>query len=130
MVYQSGAAGDARPSVSWLGTAIARPILDKLLDFTTEKNIHLISDEIYSSFIFSSDEFVSMAEIIEAQEHRRYERVHIVYNLPKDLDLLGFRVGAMYSYNDATVTTVRQMSSFTLVSSQMQKTLAVMLGNR
>ncbi|WOK96884.1 hypothetical protein Cni_G05592 [Canna indica] len=113
-----------------LGTAIARPVLDELLDFATEKNIHLISDEIYSGSVFSSGEFVSMAEIVEAREHRGCERVHIVYSLSKDLGLPGFRVGAIYSYNDAVVTTARRMSSFTLVSSQTQKMLAAMLGDR
>jgi 1-aminocyclopropane-1-carboxylate synthase len=55
--------------------------------------------------------------------------VHIVYSLSKDLGLPGFRVGVVYSYNDAVVTTARRMSSFTLVSSQTQKTLAAMLSD-
>uniref|UniRef100_A0A0E0FHI4 Aminotransferase class I/classII large domain-containing protein n=1 Tax=Oryza nivara TaxID=4536 RepID=A0A0E0FHI4_ORYNI len=56
-------------------------------------------------------------------------RVHVVYSLSKDLGLPGFRVGVVYSYNDAVVTAARRMSSFTLVSSQTQKTLAAMLSD-
>ncbi|WOL03528.1 hypothetical protein Cni_G12248 [Canna indica] len=70
-----------------------------------------------------------MAEIVEAREHRGCERAQIVCSLSKDLGLPGFRVGAIYSYNDAMTTTTRRMSNFTLVLSQTQKMLATMLGN-
>ncbi|RWV88068.1 hypothetical protein GW17_00049880 [Ensete ventricosum] len=113
-----------------LGVAITRPILEEILDFVSQKDIHLISDEIYSGSVFSSDEFVSMAEIVEARGHEERERVHIVYSLSKDLGLPGYRVGTIYSYNDEVVTTARRMSSFTLVSSQTQKMLASMLSDK
>ncbi|GFQ03044.1 1-aminocyclopropane-1-carboxylate synthase 7 [Phtheirospermum japonicum] len=112
-----------------LGATIKKPILEQILDFVTRKNIHLISDEIYSGSAFSSDEFVSIAEILEARDHRDSERVHIVYSLSKDLGLPGFRVGTIYSYNDRVVTTARRMSSFTLISSQTQQLLASMLSD-
>ncbi|XP_039143830.1 1-aminocyclopropane-1-carboxylate synthase 7-like [Dioscorea cayenensis subsp. rotundata] len=112
-----------------LGTVMTRSVLELLLDFATRKNIHLISDEIYSGSVFSSTEFVSVAEIVEARRHEEAERVHIVYSLSKDLGLPGFRVGTIYSYNDRVVTTARRMSSFSLVSSQTQKMLALMLSD-
>lgn len=112
-----------------LGTTIRRPVLEDILDFAARKNIHLISDEIYSGSVFSSDEFVSMAEIVRARGYTDCERVHIVYSLSKDLGLPGFRVGTIYSYDDQVVTTARKMSSFTLVSSQTQKMLAAMLSD-
>ncbi|RWW29456.1 hypothetical protein BHE74_00003507 [Ensete ventricosum] len=113
-----------------LGTTITGHVLEEVLDFVTQKDIHLISDEIYSGSVFSSDEFVSVAEIVEARGYKDCDRVHIVYSLSKDLGLPGFRVGAIYSYNDRVVTTARRMSSFTLVSSQTQKMLAAMLTDR
>ena len=112
-----------------LGKAISRSILEDALDFVIEKNIHLISDEIYSGSVFSSTEFVSVAEILESRGYDNAERVHIVYSLSKDLGLPGFRVGTIYSYNDRVVTTARRMSSFTLISSQTQKMLASMLSD-
>ncbi|ONK80691.1 uncharacterized protein A4U43_C01F20660 [Asparagus officinalis] len=112
-----------------LGKAISRPILEDAFDFAIAKNIHLISDEIYSGSVFSSSEFVSVAEILEARGFDNAERVHIVYSLSKDLGLPGFRVGTVYSYNDRVVTTARRMSSFTLISSQTQKMLASMLSD-
>ncbi|KAK7399029.1 hypothetical protein VNO78_10204 [Psophocarpus tetragonolobus] len=113
-----------------LGATIERSVLEELLDFVTRKNIHLVSDEIYSGSVFSSSEFVSVAEILEARQYKNAERVHIVYSLSKDLGLPGFRVGTIYSYNDKVVTTARRMSSFTLISSQTQHLLACMLSDK
>ncbi|KAL3532585.1 hypothetical protein ACH5RR_006106 [Cinchona calisaya] len=113
-----------------LGTTIQRSILEDILDFVTRKNIHLVSDEIYSGSAFFSDEFVSIAEVLEARKYKDSERVHIVYSLSKDLGLPGYRVGTIYSYNDKIVTTARRMSSFTLISSQTQQLLASMLSDK
>ncbi|XP_011013607.1 PREDICTED: 1-aminocyclopropane-1-carboxylate synthase 7-like [Populus euphratica] len=112
-----------------LGATIQRSVLEQILDFAKRKNIHVVSDEIYSGSTFSSSEFVSIAEILEARGYKDSERVHIVYSLSKDLGLPGFRVGTIYSYNDKVVTTARRMSSFTLISSQTQHMLASMLCN-
>lgn len=113
-----------------LGATLRRSVLQDILDFVARKNIHLVSDEIYSGSVFSSAEFVSVAEILEARGYRDSERVHIVYSLSKDLGLPGFRVGTIYSYNDKVVTTARRMSSFTLISSQTQQLLASMLADK
>ncbi|KZV20105.1 1-aminocyclopropane-1-carboxylate synthase 7-like [Dorcoceras hygrometricum] len=113
-----------------LGATIKRQILEQILEFVTRKNIHLVSDEIYSGSAFSSDEFVSIAEVLESRNYKDSERVHIVYSLSKDLGLPGFRVGTIYSYNDKVVVTARRMSSFTLISSQTQQLLASMLSDK
>ncbi|KAL7093729.1 hypothetical protein ACP275_11G058000 [Erythranthe tilingii] len=112
-----------------LGATIKRSVLENILDFVTRKNIHLISDEIYSGSSFCPDEFISVAEILESRNHKESQRVHIVYSLSKDLGLPGFRVGTIYSYNDVVVTTARRMSSFTLISSQTQQLLSLMLSD-
>ncbi|KAM0832279.1 hypothetical protein ACQ4PT_065003 [Festuca glaucescens] len=111
-----------------LGTTMERSVLEDVLDFVVRKNIHLISDEIYSGSVFATPDLVSVAELVESRPDVA-ERAHIVYSLSKDLGLPGFRVGVVYSYNDTVVTTARRMSSFTLVSSQTQKTLAAMLSD-
>ncbi|KAE8718820.1 1-aminocyclopropane-1-carboxylate synthase [Hibiscus syriacus] len=115
-----------------LGSTVQRSILEMILEFVVRKNIHLISDEIYSGSTFSPSEFISIAEILRDRGYNNVEteRVHIVYSLSKDLGLPGFRVGTIYSYNDKVVTTARRMSSFTLISSQTQHLLACMLSNK
>jgi 1-aminocyclopropane-1-carboxylate synthase len=112
-----------------LGTTVTRSALEGVIDFVTRKNIHLVSDEIYSGSVFDAPDLVSVAELVESRGAGVASRVHIVYSLSKDLGLPGFRVGVVYSYNDAVVTTARRMSSFTLVSSQTQKALAAMLAD-
>ncbi|WOK96988.1 Aminotransferase [Canna indica] len=106
-----------------LGKTITRATLEVIVSFVVRKSIHLISDEIYSGSVFSPEEFTSVAEIAAGAR----ERVHVVYSLSKDLGLPGFRVGVVYSHNEAVVKTARRMSSFTLVSSQTQKLLAAVL---
>ncbi|KAI3878587.1 hypothetical protein MKW98_027892 [Papaver atlanticum] len=110
-----------------LGIAMERKKLKEILDFVKRKNIHLVSDEIYSGSVSSSKESVSVAELLEGRNCNDAERVHIVNSLSKDLGLPGFRVGAIYSYNDKVMTTAKRMSSFSLVSSQTQNHLAAML---
>ncbi|RLN29703.1 1-aminocyclopropane-1-carboxylate synthase 7-like [Panicum miliaceum] len=117
-----------------LGTTIERPVLEDIVDFVARNDLHLISDEIYSGSVFAAPKLVSVAEVVEGRVRRGdgrgvAARVHVVYSLSKDLGLPGFRVGVVYSYNDAVVTTARRMSSFTLVSSQTQSTLAAMLSD-
>ncbi|WVZ96890.1 hypothetical protein U9M48_042470 [Paspalum notatum var. saurae] len=118
-----------------LGMTTERAVLEDIVDFVARNDIHLISDEIYSGSVFAAPDPVSVAEVVEDRARRGggaggvAARVHVVYSLSKDLGLPGFRVGVVYSYNDAVVATARRMSSFTLVSSQTQRTLAAMLSD-
>ncbi|KAF2291172.1 hypothetical protein GH714_020494 [Hevea brasiliensis] len=94
-----------------LGTILDRETLKDLVSFINERNIHLVADEIYAATIFSSPSFISVAEIIQEMDCNR-DLIHIVYSLSKDMGLPGFRVGIVYSYNDAVVNCGRRMSSF------------------
>ncbi|XP_020699784.1 1-aminocyclopropane-1-carboxylate synthase 7-like [Dendrobium catenatum] len=109
-----------------LGTAASLSLLQDIILFISDKNIHLISDEIYFGCAFSSTNLFSISDLITDAVS---DQIHIVYSLSKDLGLPGFRVGALYSYNDRVVKTARRMSSFSLVSSQTQKLLAFMLSD-
>ncbi|XVF13064.1 hypothetical protein REPUB_Repub08aG0175500 [Reevesia pubescens] len=111
-----------------LGTILDRETLKSIVSFINEKNIHLIGDEIYAATVFMEPEFVSVSEIIEEVECNR-DLIHIVYSLSKDMGFPGFRVGIVYSYNDAVVSCARKMSSFGLVSSQTQHLIASMLSD-
>uniref|UniRef100_A0A5B7ATA4 1-aminocyclopropane-1-carboxylate synthase n=1 Tax=Davidia involucrata TaxID=16924 RepID=A0A5B7ATA4_DAVIN len=114
-----------------LGTTLDRETLRSLVSFINEKNIHLVCDEIYAATVFSTPDFISISEIIEdyGPEYCNRDLIHIVYSLSKDMGLPGFRVGIVYSYNDAVVSCGRKMSSFGLVSTQTQHLLATMLSD-
>ncbi|OMO56418.1 Aminotransferase, class I/classII [Corchorus capsularis] len=116
-----------------LGTTMSRAELDLLINFITAKEIHLISDEIYSGTVFSSPGFVSIMEVLKDRQLENtdvWDRVHIVYSLSKDLGLPGFRVGAIYSNDPIVVAAATKMSSFGLVSSQTQYLLSAMLSDK
>ncbi|KAF5731752.1 1-aminocyclopropane-1-carboxylate synthase [Tripterygium wilfordii] len=113
-----------------LGTILDKDTLRSLVTFVNQKNIHLVCDEIYASCVFSSQNFVSVAEVVQEMADRcNRDLIHIVYSLSKDLGFPGFRVGIVYSYNDDVVSCGRRMSSFGLVSSQTQYLLAAMLSD-
>ncbi|XP_075505917.1 1-aminocyclopropane-1-carboxylate synthase-like [Primulina tabacum] len=113
-----------------LGTVLDRETLTEALNFITEKQIHLISDEIYAATVFSQPSFISIAEIVQENiEKCNLDLIHIVYSLSKDLGFPGFRVGVIYSYNDAVTNCARKMSSFGLVSTQTQHLIASMLSD-
>ncbi|XP_044470729.1 1-aminocyclopropane-1-carboxylate synthase-like [Mangifera indica] len=116
-----------------LGTTMSLNELNLLVNFISSKNIHLISDEIYSGTVFSSPGFISIMEILKERkldDTEVWRRVHIVYSLSKDLGLPGFRVGAIYSNDDMVVAAATKMSSFGLVSSQTQYLLSAMLSDK
>ncbi|KAF5730033.1 1-aminocyclopropane-1-carboxylate synthase [Tripterygium wilfordii] len=114
-----------------LGTVLDRETLRSIASFINEKNIHLVCDEIYAATVFNQPNFISVSEIIEEDidVQCNTDLVHIVYSLSKDMGFPGFRVGIIYSYNDAVVSCARKMSSFGLVSTQTQYLIAAMLSD-
>uniref|UniRef100_A0ACD5ZNN6 Uncharacterized protein n=1 Tax=Avena sativa TaxID=4498 RepID=A0ACD5ZNN6_AVESA len=112
------------------GSFVPKQTLRDLLEFATEKNIHLISDEVFAGSTFESGEFVSVAEVVDELEDFDRGRVHIIYGLSKDLSLAGFRVGVIYSYNETIVAAAAKIARFSSVSTPTQRLLVVMLSDQ
>ena len=113
-----------------LGTTMTRDELNHLISFSMAKNIHIVSDEIYSGTVFDCPKFISITEVLMDRHLENtdiWSRIHVVYSLSKDLGLPGFRVGMIYSNNETLVSAATKMSSFGLISSQTQYLLSGML---
>ncbi|KAF2323935.1 hypothetical protein GH714_004129 [Hevea brasiliensis] len=116
-----------------LGTSMTRYELNLLISFAMAKQVHIVSDEIFSGTVFDCPHFISLAEALmdrQLENTDMWSRIHIVYSLSKDLGLPGFRVGMIYSNNETVVSAATKMSSFGLVSSQTQYLLSNMLSDK
>ncbi|XP_054820637.1 probable aminotransferase ACS12 [Prosopis cineraria] len=112
-----------------VGNLLSQDTLYSLLEFGQEKNIHIISDEIYAGSMYGSEKFVSIAEVLDL-EYIDKSRVHIIYGLSKDFALPGFRVGAIYSFNKSVLAAAKKLTRFCTVSAPTQRLIASMLSDQ
>lgn len=107
--------------------------LNQIINFALDKNIHIVSDEIYSGTVFDSSRFISIMEALNKRDLQNSDistQIHIVSSLSKDLGLPGFRIGLIYSNNETLIAAATKMSSFGLVSSQSQYLLSKILADK
>ncbi|KFK27710.1 hypothetical protein AALP_AA8G419200 [Arabis alpina] len=113
-----------------MGSLLSRENLYAILDFARERNIHIISNEIFAGSVHEEEgEFVSMAEIVDTEENIDRERVHIVYDISKDLSFPGLRSAAIYSSNESVLSASRKLTTLSPVSSPTQHLLISAISN-
>ena len=100
---------------------------DTIIDYALwceDKNVHLLSDEIYALSVFPSQavpnpvKFTSTLSINFANEGVNPGRVHVIYGMSKDFDSSGFRIGVLVSqHNKDLVTSVTPDSWYSQIAS-------------
>lgn len=109
-----------------VGSMLNQQTICDIVDFVTEKNMHLICDEIFAGSTYGNTKFSSVAEVLDDERFDR-SRVHIVYGLSKDLSLAGFRVGIIYSYNESVLASAAKLARFSSISTPTQHLLMPIL---
>ncbi|CAK9224321.1 unnamed protein product [Sphagnum troendelagicum] len=115
-----------------VGDVLDRATLQSIISFVHDKNIHLISDEVYAGCVFEESDFVSVAEILDSFAEASWDRsrVHIIYGISKDLGLVGFRVGVVYSWNVQLIAAASKLTRFSPTSTHTQGLLIALLSDK
>ncbi|KAJ3429027.1 aminotransferase classes i and ii family protein [Anaeramoeba flamelloides] len=109
-----------------MGTVIEREELVKIVNWCQEKEIHLISDEIYALEVFDPEKkFVSVMSI----KVEKPELVTMVYGLSKDFCIPGWRTGVIYSKNEQLMNVVKQSSFYSSLSKDTMLSIEQLLCN-
>jgi aspartate/methionine/tyrosine aminotransferase len=118
-----------------LGIAYPPDVIQEMVDWCREREIHLISDEIYAGSVYRGDQanFVSTLEVASNTSNDDSEflglgpYVHFVYAFSKDFALSGLRVGALYSENPEIRLPLQKLNDLCSISSQTQLLVERML---
>ena len=120
------------------GGIYSKKQLSKIADWCIENKIHLIVNEIYGLSLIDTQhpiikkdypkkrKFVSFSQIM-ADKNSPY--LHLWYALSKDLGISGFRVGMLYSQNEALIKAYDNLNAPHLVSNYTQWLLTEILSD-
>jgi aspartate/methionine/tyrosine aminotransferase len=126
-----------------LGICYPPPVVQSIIDWCRENEIHLVSDEIYAGSVYRKDEaaFVSALKLASSSSSSSPSSgkehflglgpyVHLVYALSKDFALSGLRAGILYSENPEIRLPLQKLNDLCCVSSQTQLLIERMMTGR
>lgn len=123
-----------------LGICYPPRVVEECIDWCREKEVHLISDEIYAGSVYrkrrsdgEGDTFVSAMALGGDGDASAGDGlglgpyVHLVYALSKDFALSGLRVGVAYTENEEIIQPLQKLNDLCQISSQTQLLVERML---
>ncbi|XVG95640.1 aminotransferase class I/II-fold pyridoxal phosphate-dependent enzyme [Eubacteriales bacterium KG127] len=107
------------------GIVYKEKAIKNLIQFAIDKNIDVISDEIYAETVFGEgSKYVSTLRLAPEEY---LHRIHVTSSFAKDFALSGFRTGFCISHNPNIIKGMETISYFSSVSSYTQAILTSLL---
>lgn len=107
------------------GAVYTPEAIERLLSFCMEKDIDVISDEIYAETIH--DPAASWVSTLRLTPDEYLHRVHVTSSFAKDFALSGFRTGFAISFNPELIKGMRALAYYSVVSNYTQALLEQLL---
>lgn len=111
------------------GGVYSREKLETIADWCIERDIHLVVNEIYGLSLINTQHpeladdyktdlpFISFAQIMQ---DKKSDYLHLWYAMSKDMGASGFRVGVVYSQNQAFIEAFNNLNAPHMVSNHTQ----------
>ena len=122
-----------------LGVCYPPEVVKECIDWAREKQVHLVSDEIYAGSVYqqskeNGEETFKSALSLASSGNDDVglglgPYIHFVYALSKDFALSGLRVGVAYSENEEIRLPMQKLNDLCQISSQTQLTVQEMLSS-
>jgi len=113
------------------GTMYSKETIRIMVGWALDRDLHVVSDEIYALSVFPGYHTTSAADIMHemnpSRENYLGDRVHIVAGLSKDWGLSGFRVGTLFSHNQKLLDAFDLMGYYAAVSQYTQHVMTQVL---
>jgi aspartate/methionine/tyrosine aminotransferase len=107
-----------------IGQLVSPDTIRAFVEWAVEHKIHLIVDEIYGASVYKDyTQFTSVGALYKSLG----PYVHFVWGASKDLCMNGFRVGVLYTENEALRKSISSATYFSAVSGLTQYALCCML---
>jgi len=119
-----------------LGVCYPPSVMKECIDWCREKEVHLISDEIYAGSVYrqttpeATPTFISAMSLASNPSDSGLglgPYIHLVYALSKDFALSGLRVGVAYTENEEILFALQKLNDFCQISSHTQLLVERML---
>ncbi len=107
------------------GEVLDLKFMQDLIDFCIERDLDLISDEIYALSVYGRDKFISLYEMAKNQNCK----AHFLYGMAKDFCAGGLKFGFYYSEDQDQVTALKSLSYFHTTSTIAQLSVAKLLAD-
>jgi 1-aminocyclopropane-1-carboxylate synthase len=113
-----------------LGLVYPKQQLIDLYNWTKQRRLHLVVDEIYALSVYDNTiPFTSISSILNELGEPFGDFVHVVWSFSKDFCLSGFRVGFCYSENKTVLTALNHQSGFFSSSNYVEHALCELISD-